>query len=125
MLRHVWVATYNSRSRARIDPASPTYSNILKETTVSDLLHSQWRISDQAIANAVGDETVILHLGNGTYYGLDAIGARLWNGLQDGQSPAAIGAGILEAYDVRTEQLEDDLRALLADLAANGLIEPA
>lgn len=74
---------------------------------MSDLLHSQWRITDQAIANAVADETVILHLGNGTYYGLDPIGAKLWEALQAG------------------ERLEADLRDLVKDLAANELIEPA
>jgi hypothetical protein len=92
---------------------------------VSDLLHSQWRISDQAIANAVADETVILHLGNGTYYGLDPIGAKLWEALEAGERPAAICAGLLETYDVAPDRLEADLRELLGDLAANNLIEPA
>lgn len=92
---------------------------------MSDLLQSQWRISDQAIANAVADETVILHLGNGTYYGLDPIGAKLWDALQAGESPAAICSALLEAYDVTPERLEADLRELLGDLAANDLIEPA
>jgi hypothetical protein len=92
---------------------------------VSDSLHSQWRISDQAIANAVADETVILHLGNGTYYGLDPIGARLWEALQAGECPASICPGLLEAYEVTPERLEADLSELLADLLANDLIEPA
>lgn len=92
---------------------------------MSDSLHSQWRISDQAIANAVADETVILHLGNGTYYGLDPIGAKLWEALQTGERPAAICPGLLEVYDVTPERLEADLRELLGDLAANDLIEPA
>lgn len=92
---------------------------------MSDLLQSHWRISDQAIANAVADETVILHLGNGTYYGLDPIGARLWQALEAGEVPATICPSLLDTYDVLPAQLEDDLRALLADLAANQLIEPA
>jgi hypothetical protein len=92
---------------------------------VADSLHSRWRISDQAIANAVADETVILHLGNGTYYGLDAIGARLWEALQAGELPAAICPALLETYDVEPERLEADLRELLGDLVANDLIEPA
>jgi hypothetical protein len=92
---------------------------------VSDSLQTQWRISDQAIANAVADETVILHLGNGTYYGLDPIGAKLWEALEAGERPAAICAALLETYDVAPERLEADLRALISDLAANSLIEPA
>ncbi len=92
---------------------------------MSDLLQSRWRISDQAIANGVADETVILHLGNGTYYGLDPIGARLWAAIASGEVPETICAGVLETYDVAPEQLAADLRELLADLADNGLIEPA
>lgn len=90
-----------------------------------DLLHTPWRVSDQAIANAVADETVILHLGNGTYYGLDPIGARLWEAIQAGESPASVCEGLLATYDVEPDRLAEDLRTLLADLAANDLIEQA
>jgi hypothetical protein len=85
----------------------------------------QWRVSDQAIASAVADETVILHLGNGTYYGLDPIGARLWEAIQANEVPASIRDGLLSTYDVEPERLSEDLRALLGDLAANELIERA
>ncbi len=93
--------------------------------TVSDTLEARWRISDQAIANAVADETVILHLGNGTYFGLDPIGARLWDALKAGDPPSSICAAVLEAYDVEPEQLNADLRALLEELRSNDLAEPA
>jgi len=92
---------------------------------VSDTLEARWRISDQAIANAVADETVILHLGNGTYYGLDPIGARLWDALTAGEPPISICESLLETYDVEPEQLANDLRALLDDLAGNDLVEQA
>lgn len=92
---------------------------------MSDLLETRWRISDQAIANAVADETVILHLGNGTYFGLDPIGARLWDALAAGDLPASICESLLETYDVEPAQLADDLRTLLGELASNDLVEPA
>jgi Coenzyme PQQ synthesis protein D (PqqD) len=92
---------------------------------VPDSLAATWRISDQAIANAVADETVILHLGNGTYFGLDAIGARLWDAIKGGAAPASVCASLLAEYDVDQATLEADLRALLAELAENNLISPA
>lgn len=92
---------------------------------MSDTLEARWRISDQAIANAVADETVILHLGNGTYYGLDSIGARMWEAIKAGEPPVAICEAVLAQYDVDPQQLADDLRALLADLVSNSLLEPA
>lgn len=93
--------------------------------SVSDVLEARWRISDQAIANAVADETVILHLGNGNYFGLNPIGARLWSGLEAGEKPIAIFQSLLETYDVAPEELALDLRALLDEMIANNLIEPA
>ncbi len=92
---------------------------------MSDVLEARWRISDQAIANAVADETVILHLGNGTYFGLDPIGAQLWEALQAGETPISICEALLEAYDVAPEQLAADLRALVDEMIANNLIKPA
>ena len=90
-----------------------------------DTLEARWRISDQAIANAVADETVILHLGNGTYFGLDPIGTQLWEAIKAGEPPKVICEAVLEKYDVEPAQLADDLRALLADFVTNNLIEPA
>lgn len=98
-------------------PAGATYLTIN--------LNDDWRISDQAIANMVGDETVILHLGNGTYYGLDPIGARLWEALKAGRTVASVVDEVLASYDVERSQVEQDLLALIESLAANDLLLPA
>lgn len=91
---------------------------------MSDLLQRKWELSEDAVANAVGAETVILHLGNGTYFGLDSIGTRLWNGLQSGSQPEEICTQILADYDVPRETLVEDLNAFLRDLAEHDLIVP-
>lgn len=92
---------------------------------MSDVLDTRWRISDQAIANAVADETVILHLGNGTYFGLDPIGAQLWTAIQAGNPPSSICESVLATYDVAPDRLASDLRTLIDEMIANNLIEPA
>lgn len=92
---------------------------------MSDTLLLHWRTSDQAIANAVADETVILHLGSGTYFGLDPIGARLWSAIKDGAIPASLCDDLVAEYDIDQATLERDLRTLIDELAANDLILPA
>lgn len=92
---------------------------------MTDILTSQWRISDDAVANPVGDETVILHMANGTYYGLDAIGSHLWESLKEGQPPSAACDRILSEYEVDRETVEEDLRRFLTELAEHGLVENA
>ncbi|MCC7353726.1 MAG: PqqD family protein [Anaerolineae bacterium] len=68
-------------------------------------------------------EIVILDLKNGIYYGLDAIGARIWNMLQEPQTVGAIRDAILLEYDVEPERCGQDLLGLLRDMGDKGLVE--
>jgi len=68
-------------------------------------------------------EAAILNLKNGVYYGLDAVGARIWTLIQDARSVGQVRDALLEEYDVEPERCEADLLALLARLEAEGLIE--
>lgn len=92
---------------------------------MSDILQQQWAPSGDAVESRVGDETVILHLKNGAYYGLDAVGTRIWGLLKDGLPPAAICGRIAGEYDVAPAVAEADARRFLEDLRANDIIEPA
>lgn len=89
---------------------------------MKDMLQERWRVSDDAIANPVGDETVILHLGNGTYYGLDTIGSILWEGLKGGRLPSEVCSDILEQYDVDEDTVHTDIRRFLGELHDNELV---
>ncbi|MEM8724114.1 MAG: PqqD family protein [Pseudomonadota bacterium] len=90
---------------------------------MTDILDLHWSISDDAVANQVGDETVILHMGNGTYYGLDTIGTFLWEGLKAGSSPSEIAEQITAEYDVDRPTVDGDLRRFLSELEEQGLVE--
>jgi hypothetical protein len=82
-------------------------------------------IPAQVMARTVGDETVILDLASGTYFGLDPIGARVWALLGEGRALAEICATMLEEYEVVREQLEADVLSLATELAERGLVVPA
>ena len=92
---------------------------------MTDVLNVQWQISDQAIANSVGEEMVVLHLTNGTYFGLDPVGALLWEALAKGEPPRAACDAILDRYEVDRATVEDDLRQFLGELAEGDLITQA
>ncbi len=72
---------------------------------------------------ALGEEAVILNLTNGVYYGLDAVGARVWTHIQKPKTINEIRDALLKEYDVEQKPCEDDLLALLEKLAVEGLIE--
>ena len=79
-------------------------------------------IPSQVLTRMVGDELVVLNLSTGTYYGLDPIGAKIWENIVEGKSLGEICAQLLQEYDVPVAELESDILQLTGDLAANGLM---
>lgn len=79
-------------------------------------------VDDQASCD-ISDETVILHLRNGKYYGLNQVGSHVWRLIQESRTIDEILDNLLAEYDVDAKQCKEDLIALLQDLQAEGLIE--
>jgi hypothetical protein len=78
--------------------------------------------SDQ-VSRDVGDEAVILSFGEGMYYGLDPVGARVWSLIQEPRTVADVCAAITAEYDVDPARCESDVIELLRKLAGENLIE--
>lgn len=74
------------------------------------------------VTREVGGETMLLDLDSGTYFGLDAIGGRIWTALEDGLSLREACDIIAGEYDVGRDVLEADVVGLAGELAARGLI---
>lgn len=68
-------------------------------------------------------EAVILHLQDGIYYGLNPVGARIWQLLQEPRTVGDITSRILDEYDVEPSRCDQDLSALLLELSSRKLIE--
>ena len=83
------------------------------------------KIPEQVVTRQVGDETVLLNLESGTYFGLDPVGSRFLELLQADGALAAIIARMLEEFDVTETQLEADLVRLADEMLASGLLEAA
>lgn len=81
-----------------------------------------WAPSPEAVFSTVGEEVVLLHLGSGIYFGLDAIGAQVWDLLGKGENFAAIVQAIADAYGKAAEEISGDIAALLDDLFSHELI---
>ena len=75
------------------------------------------------LSSDLGGETAILDLKAGMYYGLDDVGTRVWDLVQEPSNVGDIRDRLLEEYDVAPERCERDLLALLQRLADEGLIE--
>ena len=80
-------------------------------------------IPAQVMSRQVGDETVILDLGSGMYFGLDPVGARIWQLHSEGQHVDAVVSTLLGEYHVTEDQLRHDVSGLISELASRGLVE--
>ena len=85
-------------------------------------LNDKIAVSTDVVAREVGEETMLLNLASGTYFGLDPVGGRFWQLHEEGKSATEARDALLQQYDVAPEELDRDLEKLLADLAAHGLV---
>ena len=85
-------------------------------------LSEKIRVSPDVVTREVGEETMLLNLASGTYYGLNEVGARFMSLIGTGKSPFQARDALLELFDVTPAVLERDLEALLYSLSLNGII---
>lgn len=77
----------------------------------------------EQVSSELAEESVILNLKSGVYYGLNAVGAWIWGQIQEPKTLSDLSEKITAEYDVDPERCERDLLALLQDLFAAQLIE--
>ena len=83
-------------------------------------VHSTVAAAEAQVSSDLGGDVAILATKAGGYYGLDAVGARIWNLIQEPKTVPEIRDTLLEKYDVERERCERDLLALLQRLADEG-----
>lgn len=75
------------------------------------------------VTRRLDDELVLLNLQNECYFGLDPVGARMWEVLASSASIEAALGPLLAEYDVDESRLRTDVKDLLNRLVDNGLVE--
>lgn len=77
----------------------------------------------EQVSCPLGEESAILNLKNSVYYGMNPVGARVWNLVQQPKSVSQLRDTLLAEYEVEAERCERDLLDLLEQMRAEGLIE--
>lgn len=78
--------------------------------------------SKHVLTQEVSGEMVLMDLSSEQYFGLDAVGTRVWNLLDQGTAPAELLSILLREYEVEQQQLESDIEELLGKLLEAGLV---
>ncbi len=80
------------------------------------------RLSPDVVFRELEGEAVILDLASGRYFGLNAVGTRIWTLLDTGTPIERIVGTIAGEYDADPEQIARDVNTLIDELLARGLI---
>jgi hypothetical protein len=86
-------------------------------------LGERLRVPQRITFRRVREEMALLDVDSGVYFGLDEIGARMWELLVELGNLEAVAQRMEQEYDVTGERLRGDLLRLAEELRAKGLIE--
>lgn len=85
---------------------------------------NRWiRAAPGQVSTELDGETVILDVEDGTYFGVEAVGAWIWDRIQDPVRADELLEALLDAYDVGRDRGRRDLEAFLEELVDRGLAE--
>ena len=82
----------------------------------------QFAVHPSVLCRELSGETVLLNLESGVYYGLDAVGTRVWQLLVEGRTIAGVCDAMLDEYDVAPDVLNDDVVRLVGELRERGIV---
>ncbi len=86
-------------------------------------LSTRVKIPDNVLFRDLQGELVVLEVNRGFYFGLDAIGTRIWHLLREQRSLQQVVAILVEEYEVVEEPAAEDLLAFVRQLREHGLLE--
>lgn len=82
----------------------------------------QYRLADGLSITELDNEVVILNLQNGQYFGLNHVGQELIEFFKTESSLDAAVAMIAEKYQISSDQANQDIQQLIAQLLENQLL---
>ena len=84
---------------------------------------TQVKASTDQVSCELNNETALLDMKTGVYYGLDPVGARIWELIQQPQVVSSVIASLLDEYEVEEARCTDDVLALITQLQKHQLVE--
>lgn len=77
------------------------------------------------VHETIDGETILIHLGTGTYYSLDGIGAEVWELVAGGLPDDELAARIATRYEAEPALVQRRVGAFVDELVQEGLLMPS
>lgn len=84
-----------------------------------------WRIPEDVVFRELDGEGVLLNLATGIYFGLNPTGTIVWQLLNEGKPDGEIVSALVAEFEVTEDIAAADVKILIEELAAKGLLGPA
>jgi hypothetical protein len=78
--------------------------------------------SEDVLFQELQGETVLLNLKTGVYFGLDTVGTRIWQLLDEHEVLSDVVKAMLLDYDVTEQACSDDVVALVRRMEEHGIV---
>lgn len=86
-------------------------------------LDSTVQIDNEVVSCDLVDEAALLNMKDGVYYGLNPVGARIWELIQKPIKVSGILEVLVDEYDVERDVCQADLMELLEQLLEKELVK--
>jgi hypothetical protein len=79
--------------------------------------------TEHQVSCNLNDEVVILNLKSAFYFGLDKLGAYIWQELSEPRAVSEVCQAVLDRYDIEEARCHTDVIEFLAKLGEAGLVD--
>ena len=88
----------------------------------SELAGLRVEVCKDLVCQELDGEMVILNMHSGLYYGIDEVGSRIWQMLEEKIPPAAMIDRLLNEYEIEVGECSRQVMDFLTELEKNNLI---
>lgn len=80
--------------------------------------------SNDLLASDMDGDVVMMSIERGEYFGLNVVGARIWQALSKAVTVSEIATAICAEFEVAQDQCERDVQEFLKDCIAKSIVVP-
>lgn len=84
--------------------------------------HLGFHVAPDVKASVHPNGVVLIHLGRGTVFSANRVGAMIWNGAAERRSLDQVAASISREFHISPQAVQQDAAEFVAQLAAEGLL---
>ena len=80
------------------------------------------RVDTNLLVSQLAGETVLMNTDTGDYFGINAVGTKIWNLLAQPVSTDSLVESLIGTYDISTEQCSVEVEKFLQNLESRKLV---